>query len=197
MEGGEQLDDAHRFVGQINFAEAHEALSRASFPIPDGMPHSGLMVVYMTVIGTGKVYWYRTPGDSKAVPTPMECVGKYEARLGFRGSWSLEGLDWYAHVPEHDEELWDYLNNLEIPDVDIDYRHRLFGHTSEALNDHYGLTPVAGRSDSIRDYALIWRIDCDPPAGISWGTNWLYVLIHRDDLASGAFENAIVTGANA
>jgi len=65
------------------------------------------------------------------------------------------------------------------------------------LNEHYGLKPVAGRSDSIRDYALLWRIDFDNAAGFAWGTNWLYVVIHKDDLARGALENAVVTGANA
>jgi hypothetical protein len=40
-------------------------------------------------------------------------------------------------------------------------------------------------------------VDYDHQAGFAWGTNWLYVVIHRDDLARGALENAVVTGANA
>ena len=48
-----------------------------------------------------------------------------------------------------------------------------------------------------REYELLWRIDADHPAGFAWGTNWIYVVIHRDDLTHGALENAIVTGANA
>jgi hypothetical protein len=91
------------------------------------------------------------------------------------------------------------MNDLEVPDVDLDGRggHKLFGHPNKVLNEHYGFEPAPGRSKSIRDYALVWRIDCDNAAGFSWGTNWICVVIHKDDLESGAFERAVVTGANA
>lgn len=126
-------------------------------------------------------------------------MAKYEALVQFAGSWSLRGLDWFDAVPKQDDELWTYMNELELEGVDEDGRggHKLMGHANEALNDHYGLRPVAGRSDNIRDYALLWRVDCDNAAGLSWGSNWLYVVIHADDLASGRLENAVVTGANA
>ena len=107
----------------------------------------------------------------------------------------MKGLEFYDAVGS-DDELQNYLIELEIDGVDI-ADHRLFGHTDEVLNEHYGLKPVSGRSNDIRDYALVWRIDADHPAGFHWGTNWLYVVIHKDDLARGAFEHAIVTGANA
>lgn len=196
LESAEPVEK-YRFIGQINFAEVSEALSREGFPAPAGMPRVGLLTVYMsTTAFDGKLYWYPAPDESKAVRTTVKCASKYEAQLHFRGGWSLRGLDYYGGVPKHDKELWNYINELEIPAVDTDYSPHLFGHTCDSLNDHYGLTPVAGRSNSIRDYALIWRIDGDSPAGLDWGSNCLYVVIHREDLARGAFENAILTGAN-
>lgn len=128
-----------------------------------------------------------------------DVVAKYEASIDCRGSWSLRGLAWFDAVSKDDDELFDFLTDLEVPGVDEDAHsgHKLFGHPNEALNEHYGFEPLPGRSASIRDYALLWRIDYDNPAGFAWGTNWLYVVIERGDLARGAFENALVTGANA
>jgi hypothetical protein len=193
LEGG-------RFLGQVNFADAALALAKQQFPLPAGMPEAGLLAVDL-VPGSlaGRTRWYPAPQARDLAAVDIDVVAKYEAAIDFAGSWSLQGLDWFDAVPEGDDELWAYMNELEIAGVDVDARqgHKLFGHSNHALNEHYGIVPVAGRSDSIRDYALIWRIDYDQPAGFSWGTNWLYVVIHRDDLARGAFENAILTGANA
>lgn len=197
-ESADDLEGA-MFLGQINFAEACAALSLEGFPIPDGMPRSGLLAFDIPAGETGRTRWYPEPSELRAARSPGSGqVAKYEASIRFRGSWSLRGLDWFDAVPKDDDELWDYLNDLEIDGVDPETPgHKLFGHANEALNEHYGLRPVPGRSDDIRDYALIWRIDYDNQAGFAWGTNWLYVVIHKDDLARGAFENAIVTGANA
>lgn len=190
-----------RFIGQINFAEAATSLVAQGCPIPTGMPSAGLLAVdLMPGRFSGRVRWYAEPTESKAVrQVTAESVGKYEATIEFRGGWSARGLSWFDAVPEKDTALWNYMNDLEIPGIDEDARrgHKLFGHTNEALNDHYPFRPSPGRSHSIRDYALIWRITYDNAAGISWGTNWLYVVIHRADLALGAFERAVVTGANA
>jgi hypothetical protein len=108
-------------------------------------------------------------------------------------------LDWFDAVPDSDDELWEYMNDLEIPGVDVEAhgRHELFGHAHDALNEHYGFEPPPGRSSSIRDYVLLWRIDHDDAAGFSWGTNRLYVILHVDDLRVSAFQHAIVVGANA
>ena len=186
-----------RFLGQVNFAEVISALTQQGFPVPDGMPERGLLAID-TIPNrlSGRTRWYPDPQTRDLPMVKADAVAKYEAAIHFEGSWSLRGLEWFDPVPKDDDELWEYMNELEIPGIDID-EHKLFGHANEALNDHYGLVPVLGRSDSIRDYALIWRIDYDRPAGFAWGTNWLYVVIHRDDLARNAFENAIVTGANA
>lgn len=188
-----------RFLGQVNFADVTQALTKQDFPLPAGMPDRGLLAFDLVADRPGRTRWYPAPRTRELATLEIDAVAKYETAINFEGSWSLRGLDWFNSVPEGDGELWDYMNELEITGVDCDAHggHKLFGHANEALNEHYGLTPITGRSESIRDYALIWRIDYDNPAGFSWGTNWLYVVIHRDDLARGAFENAIVTGANA
>jgi hypothetical protein len=190
-----------RFIGQINFEEVAHALANEQFPMPEGVPTAGLMAVDLVHgIFRARVRWYPNPDDSKAAnPGPVEVVAKYEAKIDFNGGWSLRGLEWFDFVPKGDDELWEYMNDLELPGVDVDARggHKLFGHANEALNEHYGFEPSSVRSKSIRDYALIWRIDYDNAAKFSWGTNWLYVVIHVDDLKQGAFDQAIVTGANA
>jgi hypothetical protein len=188
------------FLGQVNFADATRALKENGFPIPAGMPERGLLAVDIPKKGSGgRTRWYPSPRPRDASTFEVDAVAKYETAINFEGSWSLRGLEWFDAVPEQDAELWEYMNDLEIAGVDVDAHggHKLFGHANEALNDHYGLMSISGRGNSIRDYALIWRIDYDNPAGFSWGTNLLYVVIHRDDLARGSFENAIVIGANA
>lgn len=167
-----------RFLGQINDAEVARALDEQGFPRPAGMPDAGLLVIDLEpapLFGTGvRVQWYRDPTEAKAVrPDAVESIAKYEARIGFAGSRSLRGLEWFDAVSEDDEELWTYMNDLALDGVDEDAHdgHKLLGHPNEALNEHYGLEPVAGRSDDIRDYALLWRIDYDNAAGFSWGTN--------------------------
>jgi Domain of unknown function (DUF1963) len=200
VEGASDLSGG-RFIGQVNFAEATNSLVAQDCPIPAGMPSAGLLAVdLMPGRFGGRVRWYPEPKESKAVhQVGTDVVGKYEASIEFRGGWSARGLNWFDAVPENDSELWNYMNDLEVPRIDEDARrgHKLFGHANEALNDHYPFTPSPGRSQSIRDYALIWRITYDDAAEISWGTNWLYAVVHRDDLAQSAFERAVLTGANA
>ena len=189
-----------RFLGQINFAEVAQALRSTGAAIPDDMPAKGLLAVDLVEpISVGRIRWYPDPSDGKSVEPPkVDWVAKYEAKPNFRGSWSLRGLEFFDGI-DADDELWDLMNDLEVPGVDEDSRsgHKLFGHANEALNEHYGFTPAPGRSDSIRDYRLVWRIDYDNAAGFAWGTNWLYVIIHKDDLARGALDKAVLTGANA
>ena len=190
--------DGWNFLGQINFAEATQALHEQQFPIPTGMPGQGVLAVDLTRASlAGRTRWYPNPRSGTSLPLSQAANprAKYEAAISFAGSWSMKGLDWDDAL-NGDDELWAYMNDLEIDGVDVE-DHRLFGHADRALDEHYGLKAARGRSTDIRDYALVWRIDADHPAGFHWGTNWLYVVIHKDDLARGAFEHAIVTGANA
>lgn len=193
-----------RFLGQVNVGEVRTALARDGFPVPAGMPERGLLAIDIADgrLG-GRTRWYPDP-QVRALPVPeIDPVARYEAAIRFEGSWSLRGLDWFDPVPAEDEELWEYMNDLEIPGVDADGdgSHKLFGHANEALNEHCGFpSDLLRRGEdraAIREYELIWRIDYDHPAGFSWGTNWLYVVIHRADLARGALEKSIVLVANA
>jgi hypothetical protein len=189
-----------RFLGQINFAEVAGALDAEGFPRPGGMPDAGLLSVDLAPDSVeGAVRWYPDPRAEAAVDIAVDQVARSEAAITFKGSWSLRGLEWFDSVPSGDKELWTWMNELDIPNVDEDGHsgHKLFGHPNEALNEHYGFVPVDGRSSDIREYALIWRIDGDRAARFHFGPNWLYVIIHAEDLARGAFQNAVLTGANA
>lgn len=193
--------DGGRFLGQVNFADVTTALQREGAVVPAGMPTVGLLAVDLTgpMIGNGRIRWYPDPHDTKALPpASVDWVARYEARANFRASWSLRGLEWFDGLDD-DQGLWEWMNDLEVSGIDEDARtgHKLFGHPNESLNEHYGFTPTHGRSHSIREYALLWRIDCDRAADLAWGTNWLYVLIHKNDLEAGALDRAVLTGANA
>jgi hypothetical protein len=191
--------DGGRFIGQVNFAEATAALHRIGFALPDGMPSSGILAADL-LPGTFKarVRWYPHPAAERAATAvSVDRVAKYEARIDFAGGWSLRGLDWFDAVPKDDGELWDCMNDLEITGVDEDARggHKLFGHANEVLNEYFD--PAPGSHASVREHELVWRIDFDNAAGFAWGTNWLYFLIHRDDLARGALERSCFVCANA
>jgi hypothetical protein len=189
--------DGFAFLGQVNFADI--------FDPPPECPKSGLLAVDLcaTFFTTSfRVRWYPQPRDGAAhLGDQPNCVGRWETRLCFREGWSLPGGDaWHAPLPAGDRELWQVWNDWSPPGYLDDERelcHRLFGHRSGALDDHYGFEPPANRSESIEEYAMVWRITFDNPAGFHWGTNWVYVIIHRDDLALGRFDRCVVTGANA
>jgi Domain of unknown function (DUF1963) len=189
------------FIGQVNFAEVTHALTSQGCSLPQGMPARGLLAVDLVRgLFEGRARWYPDPDESRSVlSSKVRAAANYEASIDFKGGWSLRGLDWFDSVPKGDDELWEYMNDLEIPGVDVDgrYGHKLFGHPNEVLNDTYNFRSAPGRSNSMRDHALLWRIDFDHAAGFSWGTNWIYVLIHKDDLARGALQHAVVTVANA
>lgn len=202
VERPDEVGNRH-FIGQINFADALQALATQRFPVPEGMPAAGILAVDLEQTGFGgRVRWHPEPSESKCVPPsrPVECVARYESAIRFRGSWSLRGLAWFDAVASDDHELWEYMNELEVAGVDEDSRggHKLFGHANEVLNDVHAFTPdPAWAAASIRKHALVWRIDCDNQAGFAWGTNWLYVVIHSEDLGRGAFEKSVVAVANA
>ena len=72
----------------------------------------------------------------------------------------------------------------------------MFGHRAAGLDDHRTFEAPEGRSDDIREYEMLLRLDFDTAADLSWGTNALYVVIHRDDLAAGQLDRAVVTVAS-
>lgn len=184
-----------RFLGQINFAEV---------PMFPGMsPRKGILALDRVDDGSSaplRVRWYSEPLPSRAVDSAhVPSVGRFETAIKFRPGWTLpRDAAWYALVPESDVHgLWDAWNEFAPEGFDEDENtHRLFGHRAGGLEDHYGFEPREGRSGEISDYELLMRITFDNQAGFGWGTNWMHVLIHKDDLAAGAFDRTVVTGSN-
>jgi hypothetical protein len=185
------------FLGQVNFAELRNP--------PPETPREGILAVDLlpTMWDTAfRVRCYPHPRQSAAREgEPCACVAKWETRLCFREGWSLpEGDAWEAPLPDRDWDLrepWQEWTPSGYCEDSDDRCHRLFGHRSGALDEHYGFEPRPGRGDAISEYEMIWRITLDNTAGFSWGSNCVYVIIHRDDLIAGRFEQALVTGANA
>jgi Domain of unknown function (DUF1963) len=186
-----------QFLGQVNFAEIQDA--------PPEAPRKGLLaldkapLMWDTAL---RVRWYPDPRQSAARPAePGACVAKWETRLCFRAGWSLpEGDAWEAPLPDKDSDLRGPWQEWEPPgyrEDSHDRSHRLFGYKSAGLDEDYGFEPRPGRSDSIADYEMIWRITYDNTADFGWGSNWMYVIIHRDDLSAGRLDQAVDTGANA
>jgi hypothetical protein len=132
--------------------------SRANeVPIKGRLLDPGLLAVDLTpgsILGNPMVSRASDRGSGRDC---VGCRGEVRSADRFRGSWSLRGLEWFDAIPKEDDELWTWMNEFEVPGVDEDARggHKLFGHPNEVLNEHYGFTPVAGRSDSIREYGLI------------------------------------------
>jgi hypothetical protein len=185
------------FIGQINFAEVTAHLTAGGHPIPVGMPRHGLLAV--DEIGdcmNARTRWYDNPKKIDLRYININQKARYETKIHFTHGLSLRGLDYFDCIPKDDGELWDLMNDLEIKGIDED-EHILFGHTWSTLNEHYGFTPKVGRSNNIKDYQMIWRISWDNQSGMGFGTNWYYVIIHKQDLEHGQFENSIVTAANA
>ncbi|MFT3926372.1 MAG: DUF1963 domain-containing protein [Myxococcales bacterium] len=188
---------AFRFLGQFNLAEL------PVIALPENL-RTGLLAV--DCVGDNgfvgyRTRWYPAPSTERAMASAkVPCVGTWETRLHFRAGWSLPGgSDWDAALPDpKDRELWELWNEFTPPSyLEDDCDHRLFGHRSAGLDEHYGFEPAAGRSSDIREYEMLLRISFDNPAGFHFGSNVLYVIIHRDDLAEGKLERAVVTGANA
>lgn len=189
--------EGYSFLGQINFAQIED-------PAPE-LPRRGLLALDVGPVNRGftseafRVRWYPEPSEqrarSEAVP---HCVGAWETRMLFSPGWSLPGgRAWHAPLPADDDELWEEWNDWSPEGFhEADGQHRLLGHRSAGLDEHYGFTPPPGRGHAIEAYEMLWSLTFDNPAGFHWGSNCLYVLIHEEDLAEGCLERAVVTGAN-
>ncbi|MBX3188631.1 MAG: DUF1963 domain-containing protein [Labilithrix sp.] len=178
------------FIGQINLSEIDD--------LPDGVPRRGIFAIDLVGSTDGfRVRWYPSPSEQEDDPGAVVCLGTHEASMQFRAGWTLpEGSAWEDAVPHEDEELREAWNEWAPLGDMREECHRLFGHRSAGLDDHYGFEPPRGRTNDVTEYEMLLRITFDNAAGFSWGTNWTYVLVHRDDLAEGRLERAVVTGAN-
>jgi hypothetical protein len=183
------------FLGQLNFAELPSA--------PSGAPERGILGLDTdpTAVGVFRLRWYASPAEDRALPKDgIPTVGKWEVRMRFHEGWSVpagKALD--PLRPEADDiAVWTAWNEWAPPGYGEPSEgcHQILGHRSAGLDEHSGFQPRPGRSDRIEDYEMLWRITYDNAAGFHWGTNWVYVIIHRDDLASGRIGHAIVTVAN-
>jgi hypothetical protein len=181
-----------RFIGQINLAELPEG--------GVGVPPKGILALDFPnsgAIAAVQTRFYAEPHVAENHPVTIPSLGTYEAKLNFRLGWSLpQGEDWWAVIPEGDDDLWNAWNDWEPAGYEDESCHRIGGHRSGGLDEHYGFTPPVGRSSDIREYEMLLRLNFDNAAGFAWGTNWIYVIIHRDDLAAGRLDRAVVTGAN-
>lgn len=187
----------HTFLGQIDLARATTVLP------PDTVRLTGLLRLDLRS-GAGfsealRVRWFPRPQPDRAVAATPESVGKWEARLAFALAWTLpEGaaLDALWPLPEHP---WYQYNQFDPPGYNgdgFDQFHRMLGHKSGGLDEHHGFRPPPGCTDDIAAYECLLRLTFDGAAGFSWGTNWIYLLVPREDLAGGDLSRVVVTGAN-
>lgn len=182
-----------RFLGQLHFARIPD--------LPPELPRHGLFALDMKVSGpvsqAFRVRWYPEPSEARARSFPLpQGVGRWEARMSFTQGESLPGGNaWEAPLRDEDAELQARWNDWAPEGFLEDERgkgpHRLGGHRSAGLDEHEDLIPPSVPS------AQLWRIHFDNAAGFHWGTHWLYVLIHPEDLAAGWLERSVVTIANA
>ena len=188
-----------RFLGQIDLAEA-------SANIP-GLSLRGILRLDLPRDSRSSqellaVTWFNEPAGSRAVEQfDVESFGKWETRLEFSPGWSLPHSDreWFSLLPKELDGLWDFWNDWQpegFNEDDGDDFHRMLGWPSEGLEEHYGFRAPAGCTDNIQDYEMLLRLTYDNQAGFGWGTNWVYVLVPRDDFGHGDLSRAVVTGAN-
>jgi uncharacterized protein YwqG len=193
------------FLLQINLEEVPE--------LPAPIPQRGLLAVDMDP-STGIYRWvnvryYPDPSEAQAADLgPTDCVGKYEAVLRYVPGLSYpEGEVWESVLAGGDavtRELWDEWQ-FEIDGTPhiaqkrwrhSEEVHRIGGYRTCAQDDA-PFEPPEGLPADIAQYELLLRISFDNTADFGWGSNTLYLVIHRDDLAAGRLERAFGAPANA
>jgi hypothetical protein len=137
--------------------------------------------------------WFKEPSAERAVAAPTaESIARWETRLVFTLGWTLPaGLALEALWPVKDIKWYEY-EAFDPPGYNgdgFDEFHRFLGHKSSGLDEPY--TP-----EDFSEHELLWRITFDNEAGFAWGTNWIYLLVPRADLARGDLSRVIFTGAN-
>jgi hypothetical protein len=186
------------FLGQIDLAQATSVLPSSASEL------SGLLRIDRnrnTSISTGlRVRWFPHPDASRAKQVTPASVGDWETRLVFALAWTLpEGNALEALWPLREGPAWydyDRFFPAGYNEDGSDAFHRLLGHKSAGLDEHYGFVPPPGCSDDIDTYEPLLRLDFDNNAGFSWGSNVVYLLVPGDDLARGDLSRTVVTGAN-
>jgi hypothetical protein len=185
------------FLGQIDLAVATAVLP------PDAPRLRGLLRIDLAGADSFsemfRVRWFRQPLPDDHANVKPRSIGAWEARLSFALAWSLpEGNALEAIWPLREPKWFEY-DEFHPAGYNTDGRdeyHRLLGHKAGGLDEHYGFTPPPGCSDDLADYESLLRITFDNAADFSWGTNWIYLLVPRDDLARGDLDRVVATGAN-
>ena len=187
----------HSFLGQIDLAQATSVLP------PTAARLTGLLRLDLPkdIAATEalRVRWFRAPSAQRAVPTQAEPVGRWETRLEFNLSWTLPERNALEPLWPLREPPWFEYDRFfpEGYNADaFDGFHRLLGHKSSGLDEHYGLTAPPGCSEDIAAYECLLRLTFDNVADFGWGTNWIYVLVPAEDLARSDLGRLVVTGAN-
>ena len=194
---GEEDWKRHRFLGQIDLDEATSVLPSATDRL-----HGLLRFDYARAPSDEmfRVRWFPQPETKRAVASRADSVGNWEARLAFALAWTLpEGNALDALWPLRDGPRWYDYDRFYPPGFNadgFDEFHRLLGHKSSGLDEHYGFTPPPGCKEDIASYEALLRLTFDNQAGFSWGTNWVYLIVPREDLARGDLRRVVVTGAN-
>jgi hypothetical protein len=187
----------HAFLGQIDLAEATAVLPQ------DGVKLRGLLRIDNKPASSWteamRVRWFAEPSARRAITAVPPSVGKWETRLAFKLSWTIpEGKSLEALWPLKEPKWYDYEAFFPTGyNADgFDEFHRMLGHKSSGLDEHYGINPPRDFTDDIDAYECLLRLTFDNNAGFGWGTNWIYLLVPREDLKRGDLSRITVTGAN-
>ncbi len=182
----------HRFLGQFDLTQAGALIGqpqlRGLLRVDVGLGVSGL-----------RVRWFESPQPSRAVAQAgVRSVGRWECQHELCVGWTLPrdesltkcipeeilnavGEDWFDVWQEWWPDGYD-------EDLATGGRHRLLG--APVIDDYYDAVDGAV-------FAPLLRVDYDNIADFGWGTNWLYVLAPREELAQGELRRLLATGGNA
>jgi len=178
------------FLGQIDLARATAVLP-PEYPRLTGLlrlDHDGRTGLLEPI----RVTWFSRPSADRAVAARPANIPRWETRLEFRLAWSLPQGDALDELwPLSEPQWYDYERFFPegYDDVDGDV-HMLLGHKPSGLYDPYQL-------ENAGSYECLLRVPFDNTAGFHWGSNCVYIVVPRDDLARGDLSHAIATAANA
>jgi len=187
----------HSFLGQIDLARATAVLPA------DALRLTGLLRIDLcpnpSFSEAFRVRWFPEPSLDRSVPVLPSSVASWETRLDFELAWTLpEGKLLEAIWPLREPQWYDYERFFpEGYNADaFDEFHRMLGHKTVGLDEHYGFAAPARCDDDIASYECLLRLTFDNVAGFDWGTNLIYLLVPREDLLRADLSRLVVTGAN-
>lgn len=182
----------HAFLGQLDLSAA-----------PEVVPALGLHGLLRIDVGPRsieageiRVKWFPEPSLSRYRPCEVASVGAWECEVRFEPSWTLPETqhDFFDHWPAALRDAWLDVGE-DLPGFAGD-THRLGGWATGGLDEPYFFEPPSGAPRALTDYEMLLRICSDSEAGFSWGSNWIYVLLAREDLKRGDASRLVVTAAN-